>query len=117
MPLTLDEVDHIAQLARLELGPEQRGRYREQLSQILDYIAKLRELDTTDVPPTAGGGLVQMVLRLDRSQPGLRTEALLATHPRRKTTNSRYPPFLNNARARSGCEGAPVSHPADRAAL
>ncbi len=94
MPLTLDEVDHIAQLARLELGPEQRGRYREQLSQILDYIAKLRELDTTDVPPTAGGGLVQMVLRLDRSQPGLRTEALLANAPEAEDDQFKIPPVF-----------------------
>ena len=94
MPLTTDEVDHIAQLARLELGPEQKGRYREQLSLILDYIAKLRELDTTDVPPTAGGGLVQMVLRPDRTQPGLPTEALLRNAPEAEDDQFKIPPVF-----------------------
>ena len=94
MPLTIEEVDHIAQLARLELGPEQKGRYREQLSHILDYIAKLGELDTTDVPPTAGGGLVQMLLRPDRSEAGLTTEALLRNAPEAEDGQFKIPPVF-----------------------
>ena len=94
MPLTTDEVEHIAQLARLELGPEQKVRYREQLSHILDYIAKLRELDTTDVPPTAGGGLVQMVLRPDQIQPGLPTGALLRNAPEAEDDQFKIPPVF-----------------------
>ena len=94
MPLKTDEVEHIAQLARLELDPEQKGRYREQLSHILDYIAKLRELDTTNIPPTAGGGLVQMVLRPDRTQPGLPTEALLRNAPEAEDDQFKIPPVF-----------------------
>jgi aspartyl-tRNA(Asn)/glutamyl-tRNA(Gln) amidotransferase subunit C len=51
MPLTREEVEHIAQLARLELTEDEKARYREQLSAILDYVAKLQELDTSEVPP------------------------------------------------------------------
>ncbi len=50
MSLSQQEVEHIAKLARLELSEEQKELYREQLSAILDYVAKLRELDTKDVP-------------------------------------------------------------------
>ena len=53
MPLSLQDVEHIAKLARLELTDEQKTRYRGQLEAILAHVAKLQELDTTDVPPTA----------------------------------------------------------------
>ena len=82
MSLSQQEVEHIAKLARLELSEEQKELYREQLSAILDYVAKLRELDTKDVPPTAGGGLPQMSLRTDEAHPSLATDALLSNAPK-----------------------------------
>ena len=53
MALTLAEVEHIAALARLRLSDEEKARYREQLSAILDYMAMLRRLDTSAIEPTA----------------------------------------------------------------
>jgi aspartyl-tRNA(Asn)/glutamyl-tRNA(Gln) amidotransferase subunit C len=94
MPLTIDEVEHIAGLARLELSQEQKGRYRQHLSNILDYIAKLRELDTADVPPTAGGGLSRMVLRADESRPSLPTEVLLKNAPEAEDDQFKIPPVF-----------------------
>ena len=94
MPLTAQEVQHIAKLARLELTAEQQELYREQLSAILDYIARLRELDTTDVPPTAGGGLTQMTLRPDESRPSLPTEVLLGNAPEREDDQFKIPPVF-----------------------
>ena len=94
MALTTQEVDHIAKLARLELTDEQRALYREQLSAILDYIAKLRKLDTTDVPPTAGGGLSRMVLRPDESRPSLSTDDLLRNAPETEADQFKIPPVF-----------------------
>jgi aspartyl-tRNA(Asn)/glutamyl-tRNA(Gln) amidotransferase subunit C len=94
MPLTIDEVEHIAKLARLELTADQKELYRGQLSNILDYIAKLRELDTASVPPTAGGGLASMELRLDRSRPGLSTKALLKNAPEAEDNQFKIPPVF-----------------------
>jgi aspartyl-tRNA(Asn)/glutamyl-tRNA(Gln) amidotransferase subunit C len=94
MPLTIDEVEHIAKLARLELTGEQKELYRGQLSHILDYIAKLRELDTSSVPPTAGGGLPRMELRPDRSRPGLSTEELLKNAPEAEDDQFKIPPVF-----------------------
>ncbi len=94
MSLTTEEVQHIARLARLELTDEQREHYREQLSHILDYIAKLRTLDTTDVPPTAGGGLTQMTLRPDESRPSLPTGELLANAPETEDEQFKIPPVF-----------------------
>lgn len=94
MALTIEEVQHIARLARLELSAEQRELYREQLSAILDYIARLRELDTTDVPPTAGGGLSQMPLRPDESRPSLPTTRLLENAPDTEDNQFKIPPVF-----------------------
>ena len=94
MSLSKQEVEHIARLARLELSDEQKELYREQLSSILDYIAKLRELDTKDVPPTAGGGLAQMILRTDESHPGLTTRELLKNAPRAEDDQFKIPPVF-----------------------
>ena len=94
MALTQQEVEHIAKLARLDLTVEQQELYREQLSAILDYMAKLRTLDTTGVPPTAGGGLTQMELRPDAARPSLTTAKLLENAPETEADQFRIPPVF-----------------------
>jgi len=49
MALTPEEVDHIASLARLRLTGDEKARFREQLSTILDYMAALRRVDTSAI--------------------------------------------------------------------
>jgi aspartyl-tRNA(Asn)/glutamyl-tRNA(Gln) amidotransferase subunit C len=51
--ISREEVLHVARLARLELTDDEVGRFQEQLSQILDAVSKVRELDLVDVPPTS----------------------------------------------------------------
>ncbi len=94
MSLTIKEVEHIAKLARLELTDEQKELYRDQLSKILDYIAKLNELDTKDVPPTFSGGLDRMPLRADEVQPSLSTDALLKNAPQLEDDQFKIPPVF-----------------------
>ncbi|MBN1450657.1 MAG: Asp-tRNA(Asn)/Glu-tRNA(Gln) amidotransferase subunit GatC [Anaerolineales bacterium] len=94
MPLSLQEVEHIAKLARLELTDGQKARYREQLEAILDHVAKLQELDTTDVPPTASVSVGQMPLRVDESRPGLSTSALLENAPQQADGQFQIPPVF-----------------------
>ena len=62
MSLTLEEVKHIANLARLELTEVELTRFREQLSNILAHFQALQAIDTQAIPPTmsvttAQGGL------------------------------------------------------------
>lgn len=94
MPLSPQEVDHIARLARLNLTDEQKVRYREQLEAILDHIAKLQELDTKDVPPTASVSVGQMPLRADESRPGLSKDALLKNAPDQDDGQFQIPPVF-----------------------
>lgn len=51
--ITTEEVKHVATLARLEFNEEDVQQFAHQLARIIDYIGKLNELDTTDVPPTS----------------------------------------------------------------
>ncbi len=94
MSLTLKDVEHIARLARLQLTDGQVEHYRGQLSSILDHIAKLQELDTHDVPPTTGGGLASMPLRVDEPRPGLDTATLLKTAPETSDDQFKVPPVF-----------------------
>jgi aspartyl-tRNA(Asn)/glutamyl-tRNA(Gln) amidotransferase subunit C len=94
MSLTIQEVEHIAKLARLALTDEQKERYRGQLSTILDHVAKLQELNTRDVPPTTGGALTEMLLRADETRPGLSSEALFANAPEKDGDQFKVPPVF-----------------------
>ena len=51
MAISVDEVRYIAMLARLRFSEEEEQHLAEQMSDILAYMEKLNELDTTDVPP------------------------------------------------------------------
>jgi aspartyl-tRNA(Asn)/glutamyl-tRNA(Gln) amidotransferase subunit C len=94
MPLSLKEVEHIARLARLELTDEQKARYREQLEAILDHMARLQELDTQDIPPTASVSVGQMPLRADEPRPGLSRDDLLKNAPQEDDGQFRIPPVF-----------------------
>lgn len=94
MTLTLQEVDHIAELARLSLSAEEKARYREQLSAILDYAARLQALDTSGIPPTSSVLPARSVLRKDEARPGLSREELLRNAPLVENSQFRVPPIL-----------------------
>lgn len=50
MALTHEQIEHIAHLARLALKKDEKEKFRDQLSTILDYFEKLAKVDTKDVP-------------------------------------------------------------------
>ena len=81
MPLTIAEVEHIAELARLGLTEEEKALYREQLSAILDYAAVLQRVDTSAIPPTATVLPLRNVMRADVVEPSLPREDVLANAP------------------------------------
>ncbi len=81
MTLTREEVEHIAALARLDLSEDEKERYRQQLSAILDYAARLQELDTEAIPPTASVVPLQNVMRDDVVTPSLPRDDVLLNAP------------------------------------
>jgi len=78
MKLTLEQVEHIAELAKLSLTAEEKESYREQLSAILDYADMLQQLDTDAIPPTATVLPLRNVMREDEVAPSLSVEEILA---------------------------------------
>jgi aspartyl-tRNA(Asn)/glutamyl-tRNA(Gln) amidotransferase subunit C len=81
MALTTKEVEHVAQLARLRLAPEEIETMRVQLSNILDYIDMLKEVDVTAVPPTAQVTDLLNIMRADEVRSSLPREDVLANAP------------------------------------
>jgi aspartyl-tRNA(Asn)/glutamyl-tRNA(Gln) amidotransferase subunit C len=81
MPLSRDEVRHVAMLARIGLEPGDEEFYAEQLSGILEHIDRLKELDTEAIPPTAQVVEVTNTLREDVPRPCLSQEEALANAP------------------------------------
>jgi aspartyl-tRNA(Asn)/glutamyl-tRNA(Gln) amidotransferase subunit C len=81
MAITREDVDHVAQLARLGLDAAERERMQAQLGQILEYVQVLQRLDTTAIPPTAQVIPLRNVMRPDVVQPSLPVESVLANAP------------------------------------
>jgi aspartyl-tRNA(Asn)/glutamyl-tRNA(Gln) amidotransferase subunit C len=81
MKLSREEVEHIAELARLALTEEEKVLYQEQLSAILDYFGRLQELDTEAIPPTASILPLSSVMREDEPGPPSPREDILANAP------------------------------------
>lgn len=94
MKLSLEEVSHIAELARLELTVEELEQYRLQLSAILEHVARLQELDTEGIPPTSSVLPASSRLREDEAGECLAVEAVLRNAPARKKDQFLVPPVL-----------------------
>src|SRR5574337_749273 len=94
MKITLQEVEHVARLARLELTAEEKERMRAQLDSILSYIDTLNELDTSAVEPTSHVLPMTNVFLEDEVSPSLAQEAALAKAPDRHDLFFRVPRIL-----------------------
>jgi len=94
MPITLQEVEHIASLARLELTEAEKNRYREQLSAILDHVAQLQKLDTSSIQPMSGVFSFENPLRADESRLGLTPDDLLRPAAQKKRAQYKIPPVF-----------------------
>jgi len=83
-PIDLEQVRYIAHLARIELSPDEERKFTHQLERILAYVEKLRELDTTNVPPTSHVLPLRDVFRRDKLGFSLSPEEALSNAPSRK---------------------------------
>jgi aspartyl-tRNA(Asn)/glutamyl-tRNA(Gln) amidotransferase subunit C len=80
VPVEID-IEHVARLARLALREEEKERLRAQLGAILEHAARVGEVATADVPPTASAIPRSNVLRPDEPGPTLPPEEALAGAP------------------------------------
>jgi len=90
MPLEID-IDHVARLARLELTDQEKERLREQLGVILENAARVAEVATEDVPPTAYAIPRSNVFRSDEVTPSLTVEEVLGNAPEVESDRFKVP--------------------------
>jgi aspartyl-tRNA(Asn)/glutamyl-tRNA(Gln) amidotransferase subunit C len=94
MALTREEVLHVAELARLSLSPEEIELFTGQLNQILEYVEKLQELDTSGVAPMAHVVPLFNVFREDLVWESLPLDAALENAPAREDGNFLVPRII-----------------------
>ncbi|MGD0155347.1 MAG: Asp-tRNA(Asn)/Glu-tRNA(Gln) amidotransferase subunit GatC [Terracidiphilus sp.] len=83
--VTPEDVERVAELAHLELAPEETERMLRDLNAILDYVAELNELDTSNVAPLAQvselGSDATDEPRADRVEPSLKRDVVMTQAP------------------------------------
>jgi aspartyl-tRNA(Asn)/glutamyl-tRNA(Gln) amidotransferase subunit C len=81
MPSPDFDINYVARLARIQLTPEEEQKLGAQLSSVLSYIEKLKELDVSSVEPTAHAVPLVNVTRADQVRHGLTKDEALANAP------------------------------------
>jgi aspartyl-tRNA(Asn)/glutamyl-tRNA(Gln) amidotransferase subunit C len=94
MALSIEDVAKVALLGRLRLSPAELATFTGQLNTIVEFVAQLQELDTTDVEPLAHGVEVRNVFRDDVQGQALPREAALANAPQRNQESFLVPAVL-----------------------
>jgi aspartyl-tRNA(Asn)/glutamyl-tRNA(Gln) amidotransferase subunit C len=77
-------LDHVANLARIALTPDEKVRFATQLGDVLAYVAQLNEVDVSGVEPTAHAFPVVNVWAQDIAEPGLSVEDALRNAPEKR---------------------------------
>jgi aspartyl-tRNA(Asn)/glutamyl-tRNA(Gln) amidotransferase subunit C len=93
--LTLAQVEHIAELARLSLSDDEKTLYQEQLSAVLEYAERLQALDTSAIPPTATVLPLRSVTRADQPRDSMSREDVLANAPQVEADSFRVPAVMD----------------------
>jgi len=85
--ISIEDIEHIARLARLELSGEEKKKFQKDLGAILEFVEKLKKVDVAGVEPTTAGAEAANVMRTDelrmKQNPEI-VEAMLKQTPDRK---------------------------------
>ncbi len=95
MKLTTQDVEYVAKLARLEVTNQEKEKFTAQLNDILLYIDKLNELDTTGVAPMSHAIAVTNAFREDKVVESLGTQKALANAPDARGEFFRVPKVID----------------------
>ncbi len=91
------DIDYVANLARLELSPEEKTKFAGQLGDILNYFEKLNAIDVSGEEPMAHPFPVYNVLGEDESSPTLSPEEALANAPKQRDQQLVVPKVVDDA--------------------
>src|SRR3954470_8656163 len=92
--ITMDEVKHVANLARLAITEEEAEKFTNQLDAIISFAEQLNELDTDHVEPTSHVLDIKNVMREDIAKPGLPVEEVLKNAPDHENGQIRVPSII-----------------------
>ncbi len=92
--ISIKDVEHVALLARLSLTEDEKQVYGKQLSDILENVRKLQDLNTEGVPPTAHVLDLQNVFREDRLGEHMPVDQVLANAPDRQDNFFKVPKIM-----------------------
>ena len=93
--INLEQVRHVARLARLELGADEEKALASELSALVSYIDQLNQLDTDNVEPTAQVAEAGTPLRADEITNQPAADAMLANAPARHGNFFRVPKIID----------------------
>ncbi|WP_297056610.1 Asp-tRNA(Asn)/Glu-tRNA(Gln) amidotransferase subunit GatC [Thermosulfurimonas sp.] len=96
MAISKEEVQHVAHLARLEFSEEDLERFTRELSGILEYMAKLSEVDTSGVEPTYNALRLENRFREDQVRPSFPPEEILSNAPEREGSSFVVPRVIRS---------------------
>ncbi len=94
MSISREDVEHVAYLARLGLSDQEKTRLAQQLSNILDHMRVIDQLDTSAIPPTAQVIPLRSVTRDDEVRPSADVADVLKNAPQREGDYFLVPPVL-----------------------
>ncbi|MDD3364938.1 MAG: Asp-tRNA(Asn)/Glu-tRNA(Gln) amidotransferase subunit GatC [Syntrophomonas sp.] len=94
MALTMKEVEHVAMLARLSLSDDEKKKFGEQLSSILNYADTLNVLATDDVEPLTHILPAFNVFRADAIRPSMPREEMLSNAPLEEEGQYKVPKIM-----------------------
>ncbi|MDM8213004.1 Asp-tRNA(Asn)/Glu-tRNA(Gln) amidotransferase subunit GatC [Enterococcus hirae] len=99
MTINVDQVKHVAQLAKLSFKEEELAGFTEQLSEIISMVEKLEEVDTADVPVTVSVADAVNVLREDVAEAGMSRKELMKNVPESENGFIKVPAIIDEGEA------------------
>ena len=93
-PIDKKVLEHLAELARIELDPEQEAKLLKDLVKILDYFEELKEVNTSRVEPLAGGSELKNIFREDTERENTLQGAGTESFPEHKDGFLKIPPVF-----------------------
>lgn len=93
------DVKYTAELARLELSPEEQELFQSQLEDIVGYVEKISEVDIEGVPPMMHGREIVNAFREDEVRPSLDKESALSNAPARVGDEFLLPKIVEGAQS------------------
>lgn len=94
MSISIQDVEHVANLARLELNDAEKEQFTRQLNAILKYAEQLNGLDTDGIEPTSHAMPLVNVMREDEARPSWPLEQVLSNAPDEEDGHFKVPAVM-----------------------